>query len=206
MEPGPFDGTLKSGQLLLCSGAQALNARRSCPRRQPENSEVSVFEIGEILDLAIRLERNGEAEYRAAMRRVSDPRLLEMLEWMAEEEVRHRRWFENLKQTLDTGGGNPFLKEMGRSLFGDTVGSQSFSLREVDFAAIETAAELLEVFGEFENDTVVFYEMIEPFVEDGPTRGQLREIIEEEKRHIDQIRALARRGLEFTLAGGPGGH
>lgn len=164
-----------------------------------------MFEIGEILDLAIRLEKNGEAEYRKAAGRVSDPRLAEMLGWMADEEVRHRQWFEDLKRTLSTAGRSPFLEEMGRNLFGDVVGTQSFSLREVDFAAIESGAELLAVFVEFEKDTVVFYEMIEPFVEEGPTRDHLRTIITEEKRHIDQIGAYLQRGLEVSLAGGSGG-
>lgn len=164
-----------------------------------------MFEIGEILDLAIRLENNGEAVYRKALNRVSDPRLEELLEWMADEEVKHRRWFEDLKRSLGAGGKNPFLEEMGRNLLGDMVGSQSFSLKEVDFAAIETASELLDVFAEFEKDTVVFYEMIEPFVEDGPTRAHLGKIIAEEKRHIEQIEAFPHQGLEVSLAGGSGG-
>ncbi len=163
-----------------------------------------MFEIGEILDLAIRLEKNGEAEYRKAMGLVSDPRLAEMLEWMADEEVRHRRWFEDLKRSLSTGGRNPFVEEMGRNLFGNLVGTQSFSLREVDFEAIESGEELLAVFVEFEKDTAIFYEMIEPFVEEGPTRDQLRTIIAEEKRHVDQIRSYLERGLEVSPAGGSG--
>jgi rubrerythrin len=147
-----------------------------------------VFEIGEILDLAIRLEKNGEATYRQAIRIASDEELKAALDWMAQEEVRHSQWFSKLRVSLDQGGKNPFLKEMSRELFDDLVGSQSFSLKEVDFAAVESIEELVAIFIEFEQDTVLFYEMIAPFIEDSLTRANLQEIIAEEKRHISRLR------------------
>jgi rubrerythrin len=107
---------------------------------------------------------------------------------MAQEEARHSQWFSKLRVSLDQGGKNPFLEEMSRELFDDLVGSQSFSLKEVDFAAVESIEELVAIFIEFEQDTVLFYEMIAPFIEDSQTRANLQEIIAEEKRHISRLR------------------
>jgi rubrerythrin len=158
-----------------------------------------VFEIGEILDLAIRLEKNGEATYRQAISIASDEELKAALEWMAQEEANHGQWFLKLKTALENGGKNPFMAEMSRELFDDLVGSQSFSLKEVDFAAVETLDELVAIFIEFEQDTVLFYEMIAPFVDDGPTRTQLQAIIAEENRHISRLRDFIARSERAAL-------
>ncbi|RPJ75593.1 MAG: hypothetical protein EHM15_03370 [Desulfobacteraceae bacterium] len=149
-----------------------------------------MFEIKEILDVAIRLERNGEETYRKAMASFADEEMNALLSWMADEEAAHRAWFAALQTRLDTGAQNPFIEEMSREVFNDLVGGQSFSLKEVDFSQIESLEELVSVFAEFEKDTVLFYELIEPFIEDPDTRAHLRQIIAEENRHIAQLSAF----------------
>jgi rubrerythrin len=154
-----------------------------------------VFEIKEILELAIRLEKNGEATYRKAMASSSDESMSALLLWMAGEEVRHQEWFAALKSDLDNGVKNPFIEEMGRQVFKDLVGGQSFSLKEVDFSKVSSPHELISIFIEFEQDTVLFYELIAPFVEDEETRGHLQRIIVEENRHIDRLREFKKTGV-----------
>jgi rubrerythrin len=161
-----------------------------------------MFESREIVELAIRLENNGERTYREAGRVVSEPEVLDLLSWMAAEEARHAQWFAELKQGLERGERNPFLEEMGRELFNDLMANQSFSLKEVDFSAVADAGELLSIFIEFEKDTILFYEMIEPFIEDRGCREQLRAIVAEENRHIERIREAIGRRREPALAGG----
>jgi rubrerythrin len=153
-----------------------------------------MFEIREILDLAIRLEKNGEATYRKAIQSSPDEDLKAMLAWMAAEEASHAEWFSKLKVDLDTGSNNPFLEEMTRQLFEDLVGGQSFSLKEVDFAKVSDRDELVSILIEFEKDTALFYEMIAPFVESGETRTQLEAIIAEENRHIERLKQFMKKG------------
>lgn len=158
-----------------------------------------MFEIREILDLAIRLEKNGEATYRQAIQSSNDEELKAALDWMAEEEARHGQWFSDLQRSLETGGKNPFMEEMSRELFDDLVGSQSFSLKEVDFTAVESMEELVGIFMEFEKDTVLFYEMVAPFIEDGETRTHLETIIAEENRHIARLKDFNPKILKVAL-------
>jgi len=70
------------------------------------------------------------------------------------------------------------------------VGEQSFSLREVDFSAIKGARELIEVFIEFERDTILFYEMLESFIIDEEIGKKLNRIMDEEKVHISKLQEL----------------
>ena len=159
-----------------------------------------MFETKDIIDVGIRLEKNGEAVYRKAIELTTDEELKAMLAWMADEEAGHGSWFAGLKAALGAGGKNPFLEEMSKQLFEDVIGGQSFSLREVDFSKVAGPGELVSIFIEFEKDTVLFYEMIAPFIESGETRAQLEAIIAEENRHIARLKQFMEKGEEALVS------
>ena len=149
-----------------------------------------MFSAKEILDLAIKLEKNGEAVYRDAIAQVANPDLVPLLEWMADEEVKHADWFAELKHKLETKNDNPFAEEMSRELFNEMLGEKNFSLRDVDFSTIDNSETLIQVFIEFEKDSIIFYEVLKPFVEDPVARQSLQKIIDEEKRHIEHLEGM----------------
>jgi len=146
-----------------------------------------LFTANELLDMAIKLEKNGEAVYRSAIAKVKKPELVSLLEWMADEEVKHATFFSELKLNLETKQMNPFMEEMSRELFDDLLGNQNFSLKEIDFTSIENPDELIEAFIEFEKDSVIFYKVLEPFVQAPVALEHLRKIIDEENLHIKQL-------------------
>jgi len=148
---------------------------------------IALFSANEILDMAIKLEKNGEAVYRNAIAKVAKPEFIALLAWMADEEVTHADFFSNLKQKLEAQQVNPFIDEMSRELFDDLLGEKNFSLKEVDFSLVENADDLIAIFVEFEKDSVLFYTVLEPFVEDPVAREQLKAIIEEENQHIKHL-------------------
>jgi len=150
-----------------------------------------LFSAKEIIDLAIKLEKNGETVYRNAIEKMSKPELAPLLEWMADEEVKHADWFADLKHNLETKNQNPFAEEMSRELFNEMLGEKNFSLKEVDFSSIGDLADLVAVFIEFEKDSIIFYEVLKPFVEDPVARQFLQKIIDEEKHHIERLEAIA---------------
>ena len=149
-----------------------------------------MFTAHEILDLAIQLEENGEAVYREAAGQASNADIRELLLWMAEEEVKHTRWFTELKQEIQSRSINPFMEEMSRKVFGGIIGDKSFSHREVNFAEIERTEDLIKIFIEFEKDTVIFYETLIPFIEDNHTLHYVTKIIAEENDHIKKLHEL----------------
>lgn len=146
-----------------------------------------MFTATELLDMAIKLENNGEAVYRCAIAKVKKPELVSLLEWMADEEGQHARFFSELKLRLEKKRGNPFVAEMSRELFDDLLGNQNFSLKEVDFSSIGHIDELIAIFIEFEKDSLIFYKVLEPFVEDPVALEHLKKIIDEENLHIKQL-------------------
>ncbi|MGD1969495.1 MAG: ferritin family protein, partial [Desulfobacterales bacterium] len=121
-----------------------------------------MFSVNEILDLAIQIEKNGESVYRRAMEEINESELTTLLEWMADEEIKHADWFASLKDTIESTGVNLFVEEMSRELFNDLLGEKSFSHKDVDFSKLKSTNELISVFIEFEKDTVIFYEVLVP--------------------------------------------
>ena len=143
-----------------------------------------MFSVNEILDLAIRIEKNGESVYRRAMEEINESELTTLLEWMADEEINHANWFASLKDSIESTGVNLFVEEMSRELFIDLLGEKNFSHKDVDFSKLKNINDLISVFIEFEKDTVIFYEVLVPFIEDAGTLETLDRIISEENNHI----------------------
>jgi rubrerythrin len=160
-----------------------------------------MFSIHEILDLAIRLEKNGESVYRNAAAKLSGPDLVSLLVWMADEEVKHAGWFSELKQKLESGSINPFMEEMGREIFTDMLGEKSFSHRDLDFSKIDQVHDLIAIFIEFELDTVLFYETLKPFIEDNDTLNYLNKIIAEENNHIAKLHEFLTNEAKVSVNG-----
>jgi rubrerythrin len=143
-----------------------------------------MFSAQDILDIAIRLEKNGEKTYRDARLHISDEALKALLAWIAQEEHDHARWFTELKSRLTQGEDHHLMAEFSRALVEDVVQGQAFSLQEVDFETIDSPEKMLRTFIGFEDDTIAFYEVLKTFIDDAAIAAQLERIILEEKKHM----------------------
>ena len=105
-----------------------------------------MFTLREIIDLAVRIEKNGENVYRKAQKEVSDPMLSSMLLWLADDELEHEKWFTQFKNGMDETGEDPKLEKMAKAILGGVLGEQAFSLQDKDFSTIESVQNLLELY------------------------------------------------------------
>jgi rubrerythrin len=159
-----------------------------------------MFIIDDVLSLAVQLEQNGERVYRRALDVIQEKSVAELVSWMAEEEKRHAQWFSDLKTKWAADSENPFTQDIGQSMLSDMLGRQSFSLKEVDFGAITDEQELLAVFIEFEEDTILFYQMLVPFIQEDAVKDRLALIIDEEREHIRRISSHLQRMNTGTVS------
>jgi rubrerythrin len=143
-----------------------------------------MFSIREIIDMAIQLEKNAETFYRAALTEMSTPSLEPVLVCLADEERNHAEWFEKLKIVAEEVKAHGQKGDLSGEVLRTLVGDQKFSLDEVDLSKVENAQELIELAIEHEKDTIVFYEMLQSFMDDPETVKELDEIIGEENQHI----------------------
>jgi rubrerythrin len=150
-----------------------------------------LFKPREVLDIAIQIEKNGEAIYRNAIQEVSDENLKDALLWMANEEADHIKWFSALKETIQETPG-VIAEELSGDMLKGLIGDQSFTLKDVDFSRIDDLGELVGIFIEFEKDSIIFYEMLTPFVKDQETLDHLQKIIAEENQHIKKLECFVK--------------
>ena len=166
-----------------------------------------MFTLHEIYDLAIQIEKNGEEFFREAEKKVSNPSLKILFQWLADQEVRHREWFIRRKASSLTGSAPFALDEMSGKMLQDILGSQRFSLAEVDVKRVGTMESLLSIALEFEEDTIIFFRMLRSLLEDDESLRGIDEIIEEENRHIQALENYREEGdQELTgIKGKPDG-
>jgi rubrerythrin len=151
-----------------------------------------MFTLRDLLDIAVKLEENGEAVYRRSLAVVSDPALKSLLTWMADEESSHREHFSAVKAALSLSGQEESLRKMAPEVLEGMMGHRTLSLEDVDFGGIRSVRDLLSTSITFEKDSILFYELLEITVEDPETLAGIREIAAEEKRHVDSLEKMIR--------------
>lgn len=146
-----------------------------------------MFTLGEIIDLAIQIEINGEKSYRKAWNETSDTSVKSMLKWLADDETEHQKWFISMKKSIDEKVEDPLLEEMGKEILNSVLGEQAFSMDDADFSKIGDIKTLIELSVEFEKDTILFYEMLKDFIDDSSVMTGIDNIIKEEKSHVRRL-------------------
>ena len=149
-----------------------------------------MFTIADIRNIAIQIERNGEATYRKAAEAVSDPELAKAFNRMADNEKRHAQWFGTIQTDRELTAEQSEMEAVGKSILREMVKDKTFSLEDNTLAGIDNLHDLINESQGFEEDTILFYEMLSGFIDDEHTLEQLNRIIAEEKRHSEELREL----------------
>ncbi|MFH2058796.1 MAG: ferritin family protein [Pseudomonadota bacterium] len=146
-----------------------------------------MFTMDDLLEIAIKMEKNGEAVYKGSINKFDDPQLKTVMEWMAGEEAAHAGWFAEFKNNLTLQADETDLKQMVPRVLQEMMGKKTLSLDDIDFSTMATIDDLFQTFIGFEQETIIFYELLEMFIEDGPVLDGLKKIIQEEKNHIKTL-------------------
>ncbi|MCF6247992.1 MAG: ferritin family protein [Desulfobacula sp.] len=149
-----------------------------------------MFTMDDLFDIAIKMEKNGEAVYLDSMTKLSQNSLKSILQWMADEEATHRLWFKDQKDKLSLEINEADLKGMVPDVIQQMMGNKTLSLDDIDFTKMKHITDLLETFIGFEEDTIMFYEMLEIFIEDQNVLKGLHEIVQEEKKHVQKLHEM----------------
>ena len=141
---------------------------------------------GEVLSLAMEIEKSGHAFYSTVAEDGSDPALVEFFRFLAAEESRHLRYFEALRGELGDFSIDAEGWEETSGYIKATTDGRFFTGEGRAIGAAKGVSgfrEALDVAISFEKDTLLFfYEILSVTPE--RTRESVREIVEEEKRHV----------------------
>ncbi len=141
---------------------------------------------GEVLSLAVQIEKSGHAFYSTVALDSSDPALVELFSFLAAEEDRHLRHFEAVRAELgDFAIDGDDWEETSRYIKATTDGrfflGEDRAIRAAH--AVRDAREALDIAVGFEKDTLLFFHELLA-VTPARTQESAERIIEEEKRHV----------------------
>lgn len=154
---------------------------------------MAFFRASDVTELAMELEKSGEAFYRAVAQKADSPAVRSLFEELAEQEVIHYKIFSKLFQTAQ---GKPFMTDQEWDMYQDyleaTVQSAFFEGADKALsvaAEVESEKEALHMAMRFEKETMLFFHDLYDAVPE-LEKESVSKVIAEEKRHVRRLAAM----------------
>ena len=154
--------------------------------------EAGLFSAAELVDMAIQLEQNGQAFYLQASLRAQQPEVQRLLEHLAKQEQHHEQLFRKLQPTEREhrpgqeypGQKSAYIQALleERLLPSDQVVNQVLP-------GLTSDSEVLNFALGMEKDSLLFYYEMRHLLGDA-AKPIVKEIIAEEKKHVETLRGL----------------
>jgi len=151
---------------------------------------LAILRAADITELAMELEKSGEAFYRAVADKVDSPEVRALFEDLAEQEMAHYKVFQKLSRSMRE---QPFMTDEEWDMYQDyldaTVQSAFFEGADKALAAadeVEDQEQALRMAIGFEKETMLFFHDLYDRV---PERGKetVEKVIAEEQRHVQRL-------------------
>jgi len=154
----------------------------------------SIFRASEILDMAVEIEKEGLAFYRAARENAASP-VVEVLNFLIAQEEQHVRIFSEMKTKVDEHFLLPesYLGER-EAFINSFVKDQVFynPLKAMEqFRGVVDVLETIRIAIDFERRSILFYSWIKQIVRRSEGEA-IDRIISEEHAHIGKLLQLRR--------------
>ncbi len=147
---------------------------------------MNIFKASEILKVAIQIEKNGLAFYKAVKEKSRVLTVSEVFSFLAQEEEKHIKTFEGLLETA--GDYQPAQSYPGEyELYLDAIAGENVFKKEADLKRlsqqISSDLQAIELGIGFEKDSIIFYNEMKNFVPQEDLAA-IEEVIAEEKEHL----------------------
>jgi len=148
-----------------------------------------LFEVKEVLDFAVYIEQNGYEYYTGAAKKFAEPKIVELFQYLAQEEAKHEKLFKDMAKSADTfeteesyeGEFSAYMKEFCAShalANRNTISSVLGTLKTFD--------DVLEMALGFEKDSVVFFSELKVMAA-FDWQNVIDKVIKEELSHIRKL-------------------
>lgn len=147
---------------------------------------------GDVVDMAVQTEIEGERFYRAAAERADSAEARELFIYLADEELRHQQAFEALSDHIVISDIDPTTWEEGIAYIRATVDRAFFSDAKAPIRAIAlqaTVDDMLHQAIAFEQQTLLFFGALRDLVQP-PNRPIIDRIVAEERGHVRRLAAM----------------
>jgi rubrerythrin len=154
---------------------------------------MTIFKASDAVEMALEIEKRGEAFYRAVAQKAKSPQVKALFEDLAEQEVQHYDTFKKLSKTqwaqplMPDDQWDQYLMYMQA-----TIQNAFFEGEDKALALAEQASdekEALRMAMGFEKETLLFFHDLREMVSEGDEKT-IKHIIDEEKAHLRRLAAL----------------
>lgn len=153
-----------------------------------------MFTWDEVIDVALGIEQAGEETYRQAAKTAQDPTISQALEWLADDEARHQKWFANLRSHQPETTPSSKMEKISRALMRDLAESQAQFYQVEKLSNAPDLTSILTTAIETEKETARFYEVIALMLDKPDDIKRIEVIIAEEYRHAEILEKWLKEG------------
>ena len=154
---------------------------------------MAFLKAADALEMAIGIETNGEAFYRAVAQKARSPQVSAMFVDLANQEIRHRATFKKLSESVrDQLLMSADEWDEYQNYLQATVSSALFEGPDKALAAAEQVVdeqEALRMAIGFEKETLLFFYSLRDVVSTG-SQEMIRRIIDEERSHVKRLAGM----------------
>ncbi|VAW34721.1 hypothetical protein MNBD_DELTA02-414 [hydrothermal vent metagenome] len=152
------------------------------------------FEEQEAVKKSAMIEKNGFAFYSQLIEKFNDPKILEILKKLRDDEKKHLHTIEN-RYFKEVGFGDTITEEeVEVELYVENKGIPDLFTRNIDMkklvASIDKPRQALELAMDTERHSVVFFENLAKEASTEEARHIYTALANEEKGHVEQIRVI----------------
>ncbi len=156
---------------------------------------MSIFNPGDILQFAMRIEEDGEMFYRKAALNAEAKEVRDFFNVMADEEARHKTVFENMLKGIDVNPpAESYRGEYAAYLRDYIDGKAVFTKKEKDRVmsdTFDTLGAIRFAMGR-EVDSILYYHEAKQFI-DKKHYAEVDRVIEEERKHFAKLAAMEKK-------------
>jgi rubrerythrin len=161
--------------------------------RRREEGTLAFLKAADVVEMAMELEKSGEAFYRAVAQKAKSPQVQSLFEDLANQEVRHYKTFAKLSEAVRD---KPWMLagewEEYQGYLEATVQSAFFEGEDKALAVAEEVAdekEAVRMAIGFEKETLLFFHDLRDMVS-GADREAIDRIVAEEKLHVRRLAGM----------------
>jgi rubrerythrin len=143
----------------------------------------------EVVEMGVVIEQNGRDFYNALSERSENKAAQLAFEYLAQEEEKHIRYFENIlnqvQKSLDTEGSDSELYSYLTALASEHVFSEKNTGQEMA-RKVDNATDAINMGIRFEKESIQLFEKMREIVPD-ESKPIVQTLIEEEERHLQKL-------------------
>ncbi len=148
-----------------------------------------LLNASEIVEFAVHIEQNGYKFYVESLKKFEDRKMIELFQYLADEEFRHERTFKDLLKKVGTftppesypGEYEAYMKDFLKT---HALANDEILKKKID--SINNIEDAIQMALDFEKDSIVLFSALKKYIDD-KNKGVVEGIIQEELTHILRI-------------------